>query len=270
MDTQESEPSSYEERRYAEKKRLFEIYMADPSIPPGQRNGRCFLMNLHQPLYRSQKIREFKNNLCKEQNKRPSAVIQPPKRNPQHNVIGDFGYDNTFFATKEEILEQRRRIEEIPKPIKEIYQEKGIVTASQIYKIEKKLNCDSDESDSETNHGTSNQQNNNRELSKSLMELSQTLTEQHEISQIMKEIENLNDLDLSLSDLTEKLQYSSRAKNIIDYTITCSQNLKILEEINTCKFDINTCDVLGDYEMDSNSQEQPLDNLGTSNLKLKI
>jgi len=258
-----SEPTrnlSFSSQRFEDKKMLYESYMADPTIPPSQKNAMGFWKSLYQPTYSTQK-------LCKLLEQRN---LLPPNKVPNKLKVSktkafneDYGYDDTFFASTKVLLEEQRRREDIPRAIKDIYEKKGIVSASQIYNIEQNLNCDNDESGTnEIQPSTSGTKNKvlveppYKELSKSLLELSRTVSEQYEISQIMKDINNISDLDASLTDLTEKIQYSSKAEQIVNHTISCSQRLKLLDDIYTADICINTCDILSDEEESKKSSQE--------------
>lgn len=241
--------------------------MADPTIPTSQKNAMGFWKSLYQPTYSTQKI--FK--LLEQRNLIGSfdGPIMKRKSNVRRKQMlnEDYGYDGTFFASTKELLEEERRRQNIPKAIKDVYKQKGIVNASQIYKIEQKLNCDSDESDVEMKPSTSGINQSpvdtvSKELNQSLLELSRTVSEQYEISQIMKDIQNISDLDASLTELTEKIQYSSKAEQLVNHTISCSQRLKILDDIYTSNVEINTCDITFDEESKKSSQESNCDTLG--------
>lgn len=232
-----------------EKKRLYEIYMSDPTIPKIQKNPRHFMMTLFQPQYETQRIYELRKKCLKQKLK--GAKVEPQYKQPAA-VVDPFGYDDTFIATREELIDHQKRLADIPQSLKEMYNSKGIVTASQVYKIEQISNKESSKAKRD-------------ELSQSLLELSITMTEQYEIAQAVNVLEN--DLDESLNELTEKLQTSAKAAKLIDYTITSSQRLKLLDEINTCDFTIKTCDIFSDEEQNQPEQQSDLPNDLNANIE---
>ncbi|KAL7040544.1 hypothetical protein ACKWTF_000438 [Chironomus riparius] len=262
--TQESQDLSFSSQRFEDRRMLYESYMADLTIPTSQKNAMGFWKSLYKPTYSTQKIYELMQQRNLLGHYEAPRKMKTPKIRRKVVYNEDFGYDCTFFAPTKVLIEEQRRREDMPKAIKNIYEQKGIVNASQIYKIEQKLKCDSDESDVEMKPSTSGinkvpEDTVSKELNKSLRELSRTVSEQYEISQIMKDIQNISDLDASLTELSEKIQYSSKAEQLVNHTISCSQRLKILDDICTNNLYINTCDLLSDDELRKSSQESHCD-----------